>query len=82
MPVITVNTLELTDEQKRTVAKKYTAILSELTKVPEERIYVFFNSYPLDGIAAGGVLNSDLDPSILENFVIKYTEELKKSKST
>lgn len=79
MPVITINALELTDDQKRTIAKEYTATLSKLTKVPEERIYVLFNDYPLNSIAAGGVLNSDLDPEILKNFVIKYTEDLKKS---
>jgi phenylpyruvate tautomerase PptA (4-oxalocrotonate tautomerase family) len=54
MPVITINALELTNDQKRTIAKEYTATLSKLTKVPEERIYVLFNDYPLNSIAAGG----------------------------
>lgn len=80
MPVITVNTLELTLEQKKTVSKKFTSILSELTNVPEDKIYIFFNSYPLDGIAAGGVLNSDLDESILEQFAIKWSEDRKAKK--
>lgn len=81
MPVVTVNTLELTVEQKRTVATKFTTILSELTKVPEDRIYILFNSYPLQDISMGGVLNADLDISILKNFVCKFTEELKESES-
>ena len=77
MPVVTVNTLELTVEQKRIVSEKFTAILSELTNVPAERIYVLFNGYPIDGISMGGVLNYDLDESILKQFVCKYTEDLK-----
>jgi len=42
MPVIMIHTLELTEEQKKRIAKKYTKILSEETNVPEERIYAFF----------------------------------------
>ena len=80
MPVVTVHTLELTSKQKRIVAKKFTSILSELTKVPEERIYILFQSYPVEDISMGGVLNADLDISILKQFVCKYTEDLKKSK--
>jgi phenylpyruvate tautomerase PptA (4-oxalocrotonate tautomerase family) len=80
MPVITINTLELTDKQKRNIAKKFTKILSDSTKVPEDRIYILFNSYPLSDIAAGGVLNCDLDDEILLNFDTKYTEELRKKK--
>ncbi len=80
MPVITVSALELTDEQKKIIARKYTSVLSELTRVPEERIYVFFNMYDLDEIAAGGVLNSELDPSILEQFNIKWSEDRKAKK--
>ena len=76
MPVITVNALELLEEQKKIIARKYTDILAEQTKVPPERIYVFFGGYPLDGIAAGGVLNSEIPPEILKQFVIKYTAEM------
>ena len=76
MPVITVNALELLEEQKKIIARKYTDILAEQTKVPPERIYVFFGGYPLDAIAAGGVLNSEIPPEILKQFVIKYTAEM------
>ncbi len=73
MPVIMVHSLELLEEQKKEIAKKYTEILSEQTKVPPDRIYVFFSGYPLDSISAGGVLNSDLPREVLEQFVIKET---------
>ena len=79
MPVIQVHTLELTEEQKKTIAQKYTKILSDLTKVPEERIYVLFGNYGLDSIAAGGHLVSEFPPGP-DDFIIKYTEDLKKSK--
>jgi len=73
VPVIMVHSLELLEEQKKEIAKKYTEILSEQTKVPADRIYVFFSGYPLDSISAGGVLNSDLPREVLEQFVIKET---------
>jgi quinol monooxygenase YgiN/phenylpyruvate tautomerase PptA (4-oxalocrotonate tautomerase family) len=79
MPVIMIHTLELLEEQKRVIAQKYTDLLAELTKVPQERIYVFFYGYPLDGIAAGGMLNSEIPPSVLKQFVTKYTAELAKA---
>ena len=78
MPVIMLHTLELLEEQKKRIAKKYTQILAEETKVPEERIYVFFSGYPLDGIAAGGVLNSEFPPEVLAQFETKFTEEMKR----
>jgi len=78
MPVIMIHTLELLEEQKKTIAKKYTEILAEQTKVPPDRIYVFFSGYPLDGIAAGGVLNSEVPAEILAQFETKFTEEMKR----
>jgi quinol monooxygenase YgiN/phenylpyruvate tautomerase PptA (4-oxalocrotonate tautomerase family) len=77
MPVIMIHTLELLEEQKKVIAQKYTEILAAQTKVPPERIYVFFSGYPLDGIAAGGVLNSDVPASALKQFVTKYTADLR-----
>jgi 4-oxalocrotonate tautomerase len=76
MPVIMIHTLELTEAQKKVIAKKYTEILSEATNVPADRVYVFFNSYPLDGISAGGMLNSELPDSVLKQFNIKYSADL------
>lgn len=78
MPVIMLHSLELLEEQKKRIAKKYTQILSEETKVPEERIYCFFSGYPVEDIAAGGVLNSEVPDEIMKGFVTKYSEELKK----
>lgn len=77
MPVIMVNSLELLDYQKKNIAKKMTQVLAHETNVPEEMVYVFFGSYPLSSIAAGGVLNSDVPVEILKNFITKDTEILK-----
>jgi 4-oxalocrotonate tautomerase len=77
MPVIMLHSLELMEDQKKRIAKKYTQILSEETNVPEERIYVFFSGYDVEDIAAGGVLNSDVPPNVLKQFKTKYTEELR-----
>lgn len=79
MPVIMIHSLELLEEQKKRIAKKYTQILSEETKVPEERIYTFFCGYDVEDIAAGGVLNSEVPAGIMKQFVTKYSEELKKT---
>jgi len=77
MPVISINSLELLEEQKKRIAQKYTKILSEETKVPEERIYVFFVGYDVEDIAAGGVLNSELPDEVLKQFNTKYSEQLR-----
>ena len=62
MPAIMVHTVELKDEHKRIIADQFATILAELTKVPKERIYVFFNGYPFDSIGQGGTLVSDFSP--------------------
>ena len=64
MPAITVQSLELTDEQKEILADKFGSIMSEVTKVPKDRIYIFFDGYPLDCAAADGVLFSKRPPKI------------------
>jgi len=76
MPVIMVNTLGLLEEQKERIARKYTAILSQETNVPPDRIYVFFGGFPLESIAAGGVLNSELPQSVIDTFVTKYSSNV------
>ncbi len=63
MPAITVQSLELTDEQKMVLAERFTALFSEVTKVPADRIYIFFDGYPLDSAARGGQLFSKNPPS-------------------
>ena len=62
MPCITIQSLELTTEQKEIVADKFGRIFSELTKVPIDRIYIFFDGYPLDCAATNGVLFSTHPP--------------------
>ena len=79
MPVVSIQSLELDVEQKKYIAKEYARILSHATNVPKENVYVFFGGYPLDGISAGGVLNSALPDSILSKFNIKYAKHLEKS---
>jgi len=77
MPVIQISTLELTEEQKMDIARKFTRILSDSTKVPEERIYCLFHDFPLQSIAMGGHLVSETPPGP-DDYNIKYTAELKK----
>lgn len=62
MPAITIQSLELTDEQKVVLAERFTALFSEVTKVPADRIYVFVDGYPLDSAAKGGKLFSQNPP--------------------
>lgn len=64
MPAIVIHSLELTDEQKDVVADKFITILSELTKVPKDRIYLFFNGYTLDNAACDGILFSKRPPKV------------------
>ncbi|MBN2381568.1 hypothetical protein JXQ70_01675 [bacterium] len=62
MPAITIQSLELTEEQKVILAEKFTRIFSEVSHVPEDKIYLFFLGYPLDSAAKGGVLFSKNPP--------------------
>jgi len=63
MPAITIQSIELRDEQKEIMAEKFTALFSELTNVPQDRIYVFFDGYSLDNVAKGKEMFSK-NPSI------------------
>ncbi|MGM0438308.1 MAG: hypothetical protein ACQEQD_08540 [Bacillota bacterium] len=62
MPVITIQSLELTKKQKERIADDFIKILSEETKVPEDRIYLFFDGYELEDAAANRVLFSEMPP--------------------
>lgn len=62
MPAITVQSLELTDEQKEILAEKFITAFSEVTCVPKDRIYLFFDGYTLDNAATNGVLFSKSPP--------------------
>lgn len=58
MPAITIQSLELTKQQKEILADKYIQIFSEVTNVPKDRVYLFFDGYKLDEAATNGVLFS------------------------
>jgi len=63
MPAITIQSLELTEDQKVVLADKFTTIFSEVSHVPKDRIYMFFDGYPLDCAAKNGALFSKNPPS-------------------
>jgi phenylpyruvate tautomerase PptA (4-oxalocrotonate tautomerase family) len=72
MPAITIQSLELRDDQKEILADKFTSLFSELTKVPKDRIYVFFAGYDLDNAASNGSLFRNHPPA---NLVAKFNEK-------
>lgn len=71
MPAITIQSLELRQNQKEILAEKFTALFSELTHVPQDRIYVFFDGYTLDNTARGADLFAKNPPKAL---VAKFNE--------
>ena len=76
MPAITIQSLELTDEQKEILADKYITIFSEVTRVPKDRIYLFFDGYTLDNAATDGILFSKRPPKLaVGKFSQKQEEE-------
>ncbi|MBT3383670.1 MAG: hypothetical protein HN778_07045 [Prolixibacteraceae bacterium] len=62
MPAITIQSLELTEEQKDILAETFISAFSEVTNVPKDRIYLFFDGYTLDNAAANGILFSKNPP--------------------
>ena len=62
MPCITIQSLELNEEQKVFLAENFTRLFSQVSSVPEDRIYMFFDGYPLDSAAKGGKLFSKNPP--------------------
>lgn len=72
MPVITIQSLELTDGQKKILAESFISTLSEVTNVPKDRIYLFFDGYKLNDAAVNGMLFSEKPP---KNAVGKFNEK-------
>jgi 4-oxalocrotonate tautomerase len=72
MPAITIQSLELTEEQKKILADKFITTFSEVTCVPKDRIYLFFDGYQLDNAAVDGVLFSTRPPKLAKG---KFNEE-------
>ena len=71
MPAITVKSIELAESQKKVLAKKYVEIFSEITNVPKDRIYIFFDGHELNNVGTAGIRFSD-HPSKAWS---KFTEE-------
>jgi len=72
MPAITIQSLELTDEQKKTLADTFITAFSEVTNVPKDRIYLFFDGYTLDNAATDGILFSKRPPKLAKG---KFNQE-------
>ncbi len=72
MPAITIQSIELRQDQKEIIADKFTKLFSELTKVPQDRIYVFFDGYTLDNVSRGGFIFAKNPPP---NLIAKYNED-------
>jgi len=62
MPAITIQSLEFTEAQKEILADKIANIVTEVSGVPKDRIYIFFDGYPLDSAAVNGKLFSKNPP--------------------
>ena len=63
MPAIIIHSIEMTDEQKKVVADKFISVFSEVTNVPKDRVYIFFNGYDLNECGTGGKLFSEAPPA-------------------
>ena len=77
MPAITIQSLELTDEQKSIIADKYITIFSELTNVPKDRIYIFFDGYALDSAGTDGIVFSQRPP---KHLIAKFNQAEREGK--
>ena len=71
MLAITVKSIELAEIQKKVLAKKYVEIFSEITNVPKDRVYIFFDSHELDNVGTAGIRFLD-NPG---NAWSKFTED-------
>lgn len=61
MPVITIESSQLTVEKKREAAAVITAEFSRISGIPEQAITVLFHELPRESIATAGKLLSDRD---------------------
>ena len=62
MPAIVIHSIEMTDKQKAEISEKFISAFSEVSGVPKDRIYLFFNGYNLNECATGGKLFSENPP--------------------
>ena len=75
MPSVTVQSLEFTEDQKEILADKIGNAVSEVSGVPMDRIYIFFDGYPLDCAAANGKLFSKNPPRLGHGAFSKKEED-------
>ncbi|MBR2773553.1 MAG: tautomerase family protein [Selenomonadaceae bacterium] len=59
MPAISVKSIALAESQKKVLAKKYVEIFSEITNVPKDRVYIFFDGHELEDVGAAGIRFSE-----------------------
>lgn len=71
MPAISVKSIELSELQKKVLAKRYVEIFSAITNVPKDRVYIFFDGHELNNVGTAGIRFSD-HPSKAWS---KFTEE-------
>jgi phenylpyruvate tautomerase PptA (4-oxalocrotonate tautomerase family) len=75
MPAITVQCIELRQDQKKQIASVFTRTLADLTGVPQDRIYVFFDGYTLDNVARGDfIFSTDPPPNLRARYNEKASE--------
>lgn len=59
MPVITIEAVKLTKEQKRNLVKEMTTAAAKIINVPEQIVTVYVKENELGNIGVGGELLSD-----------------------
>lgn len=59
MPVITIEAVKLTKEQKRNLVKELTTSAANIINLPEQTFYVFVKENEKDNIGVAGQLLSD-----------------------
>jgi len=60
MPVITIETTELTKEQKSRIVDLFTRNASEITGIPEQAFTIIFHEIPRENFGVGRVLLSEI----------------------
>lgn len=59
MPVIHIDSNELSRKQKRKLVKSITQISSEITGLPESTITIIIREVPAEDVGVGGILLCD-----------------------
>lgn len=59
MPILTLETLDLTKDQKKQLVEELTETASRITGIPQEGYYVILKENSLDNVGSGGKLLSE-----------------------